>query len=120
MNLESIDLYDPKTQENWFPAYRALHEHAPVYRIPGSDTYVICKYEDVLAVIRDPETFSNQPEIHGGEQLLQIVGGTHTVATYRRREIAHPRSTVALIFAPWQASRDLTHVFLMHAGDRRQ
>ena len=52
MNLESIDLYDPRTQENWFPAYRALHEHAPVYRIPGSDTYVICKYEDVLAVIR--------------------------------------------------------------------
>ncbi len=71
MNLESIDLYDPKTQENWFPAYRALHEHAPVYRIPGSDTYVICKYEDVLGVIRDPETFSNQPEIHGGEQLIE-------------------------------------------------
>ncbi|MBI1180057.1 MAG: cytochrome P450 [Alphaproteobacteria bacterium] len=68
---DAIDLYDPETQEDWFPAYRRLHEQSPVYRIPGTDTYVVCKYEDVLAVVRDPETFSNQPEIHGGEQLIE-------------------------------------------------
>lgn len=71
MNLEEIDLYDPEIQENWFPAYKTILEEAPVYQIPGSTTYVITKYEDILRIVRDPETFSNQPEIHGGEQLIE-------------------------------------------------
>ncbi len=71
MDLESIDLFDPDIQEDWFPAYRTLLEEAPVYRIPGTTTYVICKYEDILTVVRDPQTFSNQPEEHGGEPLIE-------------------------------------------------
>jgi cytochrome P450 len=71
MKLEDVDLYDPQIQEDWFPAYETLLEQAPVYRIPGTDTYVVCKHEDILTVVRDPETFSNQPEIHGGEQLIE-------------------------------------------------
>lgn len=71
MNLDSIDLYDPKTQEDWFPAYKTLLEEAPVYQIPGTTVYVVCKYQDILTVVRDPKTFSNQPEEHGGEPLIE-------------------------------------------------
>ena len=64
MDLDSIDLYNPETQEDWFPAYETLLREAPVYQIPDSTIYVISKYEDILTVVRDPKTFSNQPELH--------------------------------------------------------
>ena len=71
MNLRSIDLYNPETQEDWFPAYETLLEEAPVYQIPDSTIYVISKYEDILTVVRDPKTFSNQPELYGGDPLIE-------------------------------------------------
>ncbi|MGI9328100.1 MAG: cytochrome P450 [Pseudomonadales bacterium] len=71
MNLDSIDLYDPETQENWFPAYKTLLDEAPVYQIPGTTIYVVSKHEDVCTVVRDAKTFSNQPEEHGGDLLIQ-------------------------------------------------
>ena len=71
MDLESIDLYDPKTQEDWYPAYKTLLAEAPVYRIPDSSIYVVSKYEDIRRIVRDSETFSNQPEEHGGDMLIQ-------------------------------------------------
>ena len=71
MALDSIDLYNPETQEDWFPAYETLLSEAPVYQIPDSTIYVISKYEDILTVVRDPKTFSNQPELHGGDPLIE-------------------------------------------------
>ena len=59
MNMDSIDLFDPDIQENWFPAYKMHHDEAPIYRIPGSTTFVIAKYEDILIIVSDPQTFSN-------------------------------------------------------------
>ena len=70
MNMDSIDLFDPDIQENWFPAYKMLHDEAPIYRVPGSTTFVITKYEDILIIVGDPQTFSNEPEKYGGEPLI--------------------------------------------------
>ena len=70
MNMDSIDLFDPDIQENWFAAYKMLHDEAPMYRIPGSTTFVITKYEDILIIVGDPQTFSNEPEKYGGEPLI--------------------------------------------------
>ena len=52
-------LLDPAVQRNPFPLYRRLREHDPVLRIPASGFYVLTRYEDVRAVLRDTETFSN-------------------------------------------------------------
>ncbi len=71
MKLEDVDLFDPKTQENWFPAYETLLEESPVYQVPGTTVYVVCKYNDIIEVVNDPATFSNQPEEHGGEPLIE-------------------------------------------------
>lgn len=65
-----IDLFDPQTQENWYPAYAWLREHRPVYQIPGTQIFVLSRYDDIVAVVRDSELFSNQAELHGGEPLL--------------------------------------------------
>lgn len=65
-----IDLFDPQTQEDWYPTYAWLREHRPVYQIPGTLLFVLTRYEDIAAVVRNSELFSNQAELHGGEPLL--------------------------------------------------
>jgi|TARA_R110002110_G_scaffold58663_2_gene166728 cytochrome P450 len=52
-----IDLFDPATQESWFPAYRRLHAEAPVFQIPGTTTYVVSRYADVMHVLRHQDVF---------------------------------------------------------------
>jgi len=71
MKIEDVDLFDRAIQENWFPAYETLLKESPVYQIPGTTVYVVCKYDDILGVVNDPATFSNQPEEYGGEPLIE-------------------------------------------------
>lgn len=61
--LEDVDLFAPGAQEHWYDAYAILHEHAPVQRLagegltPGSDAYVLTKYEDIRRVVMDWDRF---------------------------------------------------------------
>ena len=63
MQVGEVDLFAPGSQEHWYEAYSLLHEQSPVLKIPeggkfpGTDAYVITKYEDISRIIRDPETF---------------------------------------------------------------
>ena len=57
MTVDDIDLYDPATQRDWYPTYRRLRDEAPVYRMPGTNTYVVSRYEDVLHVLRHQSVF---------------------------------------------------------------
>ena len=57
MTTDDIDLFDPTTQQDWFPVYRRLREEAPVYQIPGSNTFVISRYADVMHVLRHQDVF---------------------------------------------------------------
>lgn len=71
MIAETIDLFDPATQEDWYPAYRVLREEQPIYRIPGTDLYVLTRYADIIQVVRDPKLFSVLAELHGGDLLIK-------------------------------------------------
>lgn len=42
-----------------YPAYWKLREEAPVHNVPGTNDYVISRYEDVMFVLRHPESFSS-------------------------------------------------------------
>lgn len=43
-----------------FPVFKALRASQPVMRLPGSDTFWgVFRYDDVLRILRDPETFSS-------------------------------------------------------------
>ncbi|MFK8023785.1 MAG: hypothetical protein AB8G26_07460, partial [Ilumatobacter sp.] len=53
----AIDLFDPAVQEDWFPTYRRLQEEAPIFQIPGTGTYVVSRYADVMHVLRHQTTF---------------------------------------------------------------
>jgi cytochrome P450 len=61
--LAEVDLFAPGAQEHWYDAYAILHEQAPVQRLagegltPGSDAFVLTKYEDIARVVKDWERF---------------------------------------------------------------
>jgi len=63
VNLEDVDLFSPGAQEHWYEAYDILHREAPVYRIPGegyapgTDGFVLTKYDDINLVVKDPVRF---------------------------------------------------------------
>ena len=71
MQADAIDLFDPATQEDWYPAYRILREEQPIYRIPGTDLHVLTRYADIIQVVRDPKLFSVLGEVHGGDLLIK-------------------------------------------------
>jgi cytochrome P450 len=52
-------LLDPAVQRNPFPYYQRLREHEPVFQMPETGFYVLTRYQDIRAVLRDPQTFSN-------------------------------------------------------------
>jgi cytochrome P450 len=45
-----------------YPTYRALREHAPVKRLPNGAVF-LSRYRDVLAVYKDPKTFSSDKKV---------------------------------------------------------
>jgi cytochrome P450 len=61
--LGDVDLFAPGAQEHWYEAYEILHQEAPVQVLPGeglgpgSDGFVLTRYEDIARVVRDPERF---------------------------------------------------------------
>ena len=52
-----VDLLAPATQEDWYPTYQYLRDESPVYRIPGTDDYVVSRYDDIMHVLRHQRTF---------------------------------------------------------------
>ncbi|MGH8010300.1 MAG: cytochrome P450, partial [Candidatus Binatia bacterium] len=51
--------FSPEVKENPYPYYAYLRRHAPVYEIEGIGWWAITRYDDVLAILRNPETFSS-------------------------------------------------------------
>ena len=58
-----VNLFDIETQRCPYDAYKQLRDEAPAYQIPGTDMYVVTRYDDVRRVLMDPKTFpSSAPE----------------------------------------------------------
>ena len=75
------DLFTPGAQERWFESYKVLHEEAPISRIPGAgwlpgtDAFIISKFEDIAQITRDPRFLDFAPEdrevIRGGSSQVE-------------------------------------------------
>ena len=52
-----VNLFDPEVQQCPYDAYKTLRDDAPVYNIPGTEIYVISRYDDVRKVLLDTESF---------------------------------------------------------------
>jgi hypothetical protein len=51
---------DPRLRTDPYSIYRELREEAPVYWQPGMQTWVLTRYEDNLAALRDHASFSSE------------------------------------------------------------
>ncbi|WP_299195494.1 cytochrome P450 [uncultured Erythrobacter sp.] len=52
-----INLFDAELQQCPYDAYKQLRDEAPVYNIPGTDMWVVSRYEHVREVLMDPQRF---------------------------------------------------------------
>lgn len=65
--------YDPLSEEahvDPYPVYALLRAHAPVYYCEARDVWVLSRYEDVRAALRDWSSFTST----GGVELAEYVG----------------------------------------------
>lgn len=49
---------DPEIFNHPYPFYRALRRQAPVYYDAKLDTYIVTRFDDIAAIMKDNETFS--------------------------------------------------------------
>lgn len=59
MTQIEFDPLDPAQREDPFPLLELARRNQPVFHAPAFDLWVVTRYEDVLAVLRDHDTFSS-------------------------------------------------------------
>ena len=69
-----FDFFSPEVIESPFEFYAALRREAPVYQLPGTDIYMLSRWEDIRRVNRDTKTFSNHfQDLLKGPEYAQIM-----------------------------------------------
>jgi cytochrome P450 len=53
------DPHSPSLQASLYEVYKEMRDNQPIYRDPGGQFYAATRYEDVTAMLQDPETFAN-------------------------------------------------------------
>lgn len=56
---QAIDVFDPGYLDNPYPLYRALREQAPVYRVPGTDFFLVTTWELLVEAATRAGDFSS-------------------------------------------------------------
>lgn len=56
----AFDPLSPEQRADPFPVYAEARRDAPVFYAPAFDLWVVTRYDDVLAVLKDHETFSSR------------------------------------------------------------
>lgn len=58
--LTDYDLMSKEFQGETYEFYERLQKEAPVFNMPGTDVYLISRFDDIKAISLDPATFSNK------------------------------------------------------------
>jgi len=114
-SLEQVDFFHPGTQEDWYPTYDLLREQAPVWKMPGTNTYVLTRYEDIAYVLRRTDLF-----LRGASESTPSSG-----ASSRIKEIydtkGWPRRSMLGSNPPHHKKyRDIADPFFTPAGSERR
>ena len=73
--LEDFNPLDPIQADDPYEWYSQLHAECPVYRVPQTGMFFVTKYDDLRALLRDNETFSNNLSVIGAMQGDKQDGG---------------------------------------------
>lgn len=93
-----INLFDPQLQQCPYDAYKQLRDEAPVYNIPGTQIYVISRYDHVREVLMDPDRFPST----ASNELLRA----SPTDAERGRKVAERFRAKGWLPAPTLAGRD--------------
>ena len=63
--LSSYTLADPKVMQNPYPYYERLRAEDPVHFDEGIRTWLVTRHEDIVAVARDAEAYSDEMRVSG-------------------------------------------------------
>ncbi|MAM81801.1 MAG: cytochrome [Gammaproteobacteria bacterium] len=90
---EDFSMLDPKVSSEPWDLYQVLHEQCPVYQMPETGAFVVTRYEDLRAVLKNHEAFSSDVGSLGGGQfagihreILENGGGWPHVSTLQRTD----------------------------------
>jgi len=59
-SVDEINFFAPEVNRCPYPAYQLLRDQAPVWKDPQTGMYVLTRFEDIQAVLTDPERFTNR------------------------------------------------------------
>ena len=117
MQIADFDVLASESVENPHEIYRLLREESPVHWDPKLEAFLVSRYEDVLAVLREPETFSSQvgamTQAPPDEAVAIIARGlphVNTLITADPPAHARYRSLVARAFTPRRVEKLRDHV----------
>jgi cytochrome P450 len=70
-SVADINLFDPATLIDPWDAYQRLRDEAPVFFMPSMGVHVVTRYDLLMQVLRDTETYSSRfgPFLNGTRQL---------------------------------------------------
>jgi cytochrome P450 len=101
--VDSINFFDPATNDCPYGAYQALRDHAPVWQDPHTGMFVVTRYEDIKRILADPATFTNAVGSAAG-MTEKAVKPTDPEEARKAEEAAEQEKTLAKLYADegWQ------------------
>ena len=112
---DEVDLFDPATQEDWYPTYDLLREEAPIWQMPGTNVYVLTRFDDIQTVLRRTDLY-----LRGATENTPGQGmSARTHSIYAER--GWPRVSYLAIDPPvHRRYRELVDPFFSVAGAERR
>ena len=98
------DIFSPAFAADPYPAYRRMRDHHPLYFHGPSQTWILSRYDDVQAALRQPEfttrSYAAQTEPLLGRTIIQLDGREHNI----QRMLLAPAFRSAAIQERWQTT----------------
>lgn len=103
-----LDLFSPAAKANPYPAFSLLRSTDPVHRLEmedGRSTWLITRYEDALAILKDQRFVKDFRSLLTPEQLEQVQGNAYQMMNSHMLSFDPPdhtrlRALVNLSFTP--------------------
>lgn len=81
VKFQHVDFCNPKTHDNPYEMYDYFLEHEPIYFDEKNGVWEVFRYDDIVAIERDTETFINsggvRPNIPGDPAMIYQDGEQH-------------------------------------------
>jgi cytochrome P450 len=116
--MPTFNPFDPTMVEDPYPVYARLREGAAVHRVElmGMDTWVLSKFDDVSASLRNHEVFSSGAMVAGGDTTRSLISTDPPDHTKLRRLVSKPFQPSA-IAAMEPRIRDITNQLVVEMID---